>query len=128
MEDTSKQCLTCKGGKQIPDVKAKNKGVVTVLTTKDCPTCYGTGEKKLDSPREKMVEWLYATFNTLSQGDWEQLPKFNEVRQWWLEKADQIIAKMREGGWVSPADLKDALSRELAAGFRLGLNKSKGGF
>ena len=40
--------------------------------------------------------------------------------------AIQILAKMEEGGWVSPADLKEALSRELAAGFRLGLNKSKG--
>ena len=41
---------------------------------------------------------------------------------------DQILALMREGGWVSPAYLKDALSREMASGFRLGLNKSKGGF
>ena len=39
--------------------------------------------------------------------------------------AKEILAKMEEGGWVSPADLKEALSRELAAGFRLGLNKSK---
>ena len=39
----------------------------------------------------------------------------------------QIIAKIEEGGWVSPAYLKDALSREMASGFRLGLNKSKGG-
>ena len=39
--------------------------------------------------------------------------------------AHQIIATIEEGGWVSPAYLKDALSGELAAGFRLGLNKSK---
>ena len=40
---------------------------------------------------------------------------------------DKIIVKMKEGGWVSPAEHKEALSRELAAGYRLAVDFTKGG-
>ena len=43
------------------------------------------------------------------------------------EGANQIIAKMKEAGWVSPVEHKEALSRELAAGYRLAVDFTKGG-
>lgn len=41
---------------------------------------------------EKIAKFLYNSFNTISEGSWEELPKFNEVRQWWLMMARQILA------------------------------------
>ena len=41
------------------------------------------------------------------------------------EIEDQILDKMKEGGWVSPVEHKEALSRELAAGYRLAVCEKK---
>jgi len=64
-----------------------------------CPKCNGYGkmpqpldDKKL---REKIAKFLYDNFNTTSKGSWIQLPELNEVRQWWLMKADQILALLQ---------------------------------
>ena len=75
---------------------------------------------------EKIAEdYLFPWVHTTG-ANWKKMPE--TVRQGYYKRADRIIALMKEAGWVSPAYLKDALSREMASGFRLGLNKSKGGF
>ena len=79
--------------------------------------------------REKIARYLWHRDGyEFHNGSWDKVDTedyVKAIRKRMLRDADQIIAKMEEGGWVSPAYLKDALSRELAAGYRLAVDFTK---
>ena len=93
--------------------------------------------------REEIARIIYTEKNkhSLRLPEAKPLPTWDELKlgegtlgaynlrlvERYLRQAKQIIATMKEGGWVSPVEHKEALSRELAAGYRLAVDFTKGG-
>ncbi len=54
IESNQDKCPECGDKGQVPAEKAMHKGVITILTTKYCPTCHGTGKRQVPD-REKEI-------------------------------------------------------------------------
>ena len=58
---------------------------------------------KQEEIREGIAKQLFANFDAIYRIDrrtWEQLSKFNNIKQWWLTQADKILSYLHSKGVV----------------------------
>ena len=75
---------------------------------------------------KEIAKMIYFDFEEYEVGSVAEVTwRENKRRQeQYKERVKPILALMKEGGWVSPVEHKEALSRELEAGYRLAVNYS----
>ena len=77
--------------------------------------CFKTAPKDDEWLLTELTSWIEAYKDAAERNALAETP---------AESAEYLISLMKEGGWVSPVEHKEALSRELAAGYRLAVNYS----
>ncbi len=71
----------------------------------------------------KDEKWLLTELTSWVEA-YKDIAERNALAETPVESAEHLISLMKEGGWVSPVEHKEALSRELEAGYRLAVNYS----